>query len=319
MHLSSELLNTIVANAVGVVVTTRQHHYLNLAENLICSSYPGTIKYPELPTTTMTVMTNIMNKLSDSTVLQGIAAFLAEYAALLLGCGSTCIRIEKNTKRMAQAFGVNLDIFIMPANVSVSVWNTDRGSAVMAQRKTANCGISFNLNTRLSQLSWEVTDNNLDLPTAVAHFERIKATKPTGKWEVLILTSLAKSAFGRLFGGDWFAMLIVLVSTMAGYRLKQIMLEDGCDIRLTFLCASFFSASISAGGHIFNIGSTPELAIGTSVLYLIPGVPYINSVSDMIYRHYLCAFSRFLDAAVLTACLSAGLCVGMLIFGLRWF
>lgn len=277
------------------------------------------MKYPESLTKTMTAKTNIMNKSNDSNVMRGIASFLAEYAALLLGCGSTCIRIEKNTKRIAEAFGVNLDIFIMPAHVSVSVWSSDRKGAVMAQRKTASCGISFDLNTRLSQLSWEIADYNLDLPTAVAHFESIKATKPTGKWEVLILTSLANSAFCRLFGGDWFAMLIVLVSTLAGYRLKQIMLEDGCDIRLTFLCASFFSASISAGGHIFNIGTTPELAIGTSVLYLIPGVPYINSVSDMIYRHYLCAFSRFLDAAVLTACLSAGLCVGMLILGLRWF
>ena len=277
------------------------------------------MKYPESLTKTMTAKTNIMNKSNDSNVMRGIASFLAEYAALLLGCGSTCIRIEKNTKRIAEAFEVNLDIFIMPAHVSVSVWSSDRKGAVMAQRKTASCGISFDLNTRLSQLSWEIADYNLDLPTAVAHFESIKATKPTGKWEVLILTSLATSAFCRLFGGDWFAMLIVLVSTLAGYRLKQIMLEDGCDIRLTFLCASFFSASISAGGHIFNIGTTPELAIGTSVLYLIPGVPYINSVSDMIYRHYLCAFSRFLDAAVLTACLSAGLCVGMLILGLRWF
>lgn len=277
------------------------------------------MKYPESLTKTMTAKTNIMNKSNDINVMRGIASFLAEYAALLLGCGSTCIRIEKNTKRIAEAFGVNLDIFIMPAHVSVSVWSSDRKGAVMAQRKTASCGISFDLNTRLSQLSWEIADYNLDLPTAVAHFESIKATKPTGKWEVLILTSLANSAFCRLFGGDWFAMLIVLVSTLAGYRLKQIMLEDGCDIRLTFLCASFFSASISAGGHIFNIGTTPELAIGTSVLYLIPGVPYINSVSDMIYRHYLCAFSRFLDAAVLTACLSAGLCVGMLILGLRWF
>ena len=277
------------------------------------------MKYAESLTRTMTAQTNIMNKSNDINVMRGIASFLAEYAALLLGCGSTCIRIEKNTKRIAEAFEVNLDIFIMPAHVSVSVWSSDRKGAVMAQRKTASCGISFDLNTRLSQLSWEIADYNLDLPTAVAHFESIKATKPTGKWEVLILTSLANSAFCRLFGGDWFAMLIVLVSTLAGYRLKQIMLEDGCDIRLTFLCASFFSASISAGGHIFNIGTTPELAIGTSVLYLIPGVPYINSVSDMIYRHYLCAFSRFLDAAVLTACLSAGLCVGMLILGLRWF
>ena len=277
------------------------------------------MRFQEWQTKNIQVKTYNMDKPDDRNVLRETAAFLAEYASLLSGCGATCIRIEKNTKRMGRAFGVNIDPFIMPAHVSVSVWNTDRTNDVTALRKTPSCGISFNLNTRLSQLSWEVADNRLDLPAAIERFERIKSTKPTGKWEVLILASLANAAFCRLFGGDGSSMLIVLVSTLAGYRLKQIMLEDGCDIRLTFLCASFFSASISAGGHIFNIGSTPELAIGTSVLYLIPGVPYINSVSDMIYRHYLCAISRFLDAAVLTACLSVGLCAGMLLLGLKWF
>ena len=277
------------------------------------------MRFQEWQTKNIQVKTYNMDKPDDSNVLRETAAFLAEYASLLSGCGATCIRIEKNTKRMGRAFGVNIDPFIMPAHVSVSVWITDRTNDVTALRKTPSCGISFNLNTRLSQLSWEVADNRLDLPSAIERFGRIKSTKPTGKWEVLILASLANAAFCRLFGGDVSSMLIVLVSTLAGYRLKQIMLEDGCDIRLTFLCASFFSASISAGGHIFNISSTPELAIGTSVLYLIPGVPYINSVSDMIYRHYLCAFSRFLDAAVLTACLSVGLCAGMLLLGLKWF
>ena len=277
------------------------------------------MRFLESQTKRMKEKANDMNNPDNSTVLKETAAFLAEYASLLLGCGSTCIRIEKNTRRMAEAFGVNIDIFIMPAHVTVSVWNTDRSQTEMAQRKTASCGISFDLNTRLSQLSWKVADNSLPLHTAVERFQCIKTTKPTGKWEVLILASFANAAFCRLFGGDYFAMLIVFVSTLTGYRLKQIMLEDGRDVRLTFLCASFFSASISAGGHIFNIGSTPELALGTSVLYLIPGVPYINSVSDMIYRHYLCAFSRFLDAAVLTACLSAGRCAGMLMLGLKWF
>ena len=281
--------------------------------------FPETMRFLESQTKRMKEKANDMNDPDDSTGLKETAAFLAEYASLLLGCGSTCIRIEKNTRRMAEAFGVNIDIFIMPAHVTVSVWNTDRSQTEMAQRKTASCGISFDLNTRLSQLSWKVADNSLPLHTAVERFQCIKTTKPTGKWEVLILASFANAAFCRLFGGDYFAMLIVFVSTLTGYRLKQIMLEDGRDVRLTFLCASFFSASISAGGHIFNIGSTPELALGTSVLYLIPGVPYINSVSDMIYRHYLCAFSRFLDAVVLTACLSAGLCAGMLILGLKWF
>lgn len=247
------------------------------------------------------------------------AAFLADYASLLSGCGATCIRIEKNTCRMADAFGLGFDISIMPTHVYVSVRDKDAADTSVAVRKTTGNGISFNLNARLSRLSWEVADNHLDTNAAVERLEGIRETKPTGKWEVLILTSLANASFCRLFGGDAIAMLIVLASTLAGYRLKQIMQEDKRDVRLTFLCASFFSATLSAGGHIFSISTTPEIALGTSVLYLIPGVPYINSVSDMLYRHYLCAFSRFADAVVLTACLSAGLCAGMLVLGLKWF
>lgn len=266
-----------------------------------------------------TLRINKTGMAADTTAIRRTAIFLADYASWLLGCGATCIRVEKNTRRMAEAFGMGFDIFIMPTYVSVSVWNEDVTEAEVIMRKAVGCGINFNLNARLSRLSWEVADKRLDFTTAVKQLERIRQTSPTGKYEVLLLTSLANASFCRLFGGDAVAMLIVFISTLAGYRLKQIMLEDKRDVRLTFLCASFFSAALSAGGHIFNIGTTPEIALGTSVLYLIPGVPYINAVSDMIDRHYLCAYSRFADAVVLTACLTAGLCAGMFLLGLKWF
>ena len=260
----------------------------------------------------------ICDELGDAE-LNVTAAFLADYAALLSGCGATCIRIERNTRRMAESFGTAFDIVIMPNHVTVTVWNDAPEHACIAVRRTAGCGTSFSLNARLSRLSWEVADNSLDIAEAIERFEAIRLTKPTSGREVLLLTSAANASFCRLFGGDFTAMLIVFVSTVAGYRLKQIMLEDGRDIRLTFFCASLFSAALSAGGQIFGIGATPGIALATSVLYLIPGVPYINSVSDMLYRHYLCGFGRFMDAAVLTVCLSAGLCAGMLIVGLKWF
>lgn len=251
--------------------------------------------------------------------IRHIAAFLADYTSLLTGCGATCIRTEKNARRLADAFGVGFDISIMPNHVYVSVWRDNPSDSHTAVRRIINHGISFNINAKLSRLSWEVADNHLDFATTVDRFAAISKTKPTCKWEVLILTSLANASFCRLFGGDIISMLIVFISTLAGYRLKQVMLEDKRDVRLTFLCASFFSAALSAGGHIFGIGTTPEIAVSTSVLYLIPGVPYINAVSDMLDRHYLCAFSRFSDAAILTVCLSAGLCAGLFMLGLKWF
>mgnify|MGYP000821145952 CR=1 FL=1 len=87
------------------------------------------------------------------TQLRPAAEFLAEYAAWLLGCGATCIRIEKNTRRMAERFGVEFDISIMPTHVVVSVGGGGSGGYVqpcVAMHKVAACGINFNLNARLS-------------------------------------------------------------------------------------------------------------------------------------------------------------------------
>lgn len=80
---------------------------------------------------------------------------------------------------------------------------------------------------------------------------------------------------------------------------------------MVFMICAFLSSVIGATDMLFSIGSTPAIAISTSVLYLIPGIPFLNSFSDMLYRHYLCAFARFADAMVLTCCLSIGLCIGL--------
>lgn len=259
---------------------------------------------PAMPTKTMT------SKTCDAA---RAAAFLADYCAWLLGCGATCIRIEKNARRMARAFGFEADLCIMPAHVHVAV-----GGAT-AMSRAARCGISFSLNARLSRLSWAVADGRCGLQGAVRRLERIKRTPPAPRAEVLVLASVANASFCRLFGGDAVAMAIVLLATMAGFRLRQLMIGAGRDVRAAVFCAAFFSASLSAAGHVFGLGSTPEIALATSVLYLIPGVPYINAVSDMLDRHYLCAFSRFCDAAVLTGCLAAGLCGGIFLLDLKWF
>lgn len=251
--------------------------------------------------------------------LKDICLFLSEYAAWLLGCGATCIRIEKNVRRMCKPLGVNAEINIMPTHVHLSVWNSDYTTTFNNIQKLKKTGISFNINTQLSKLSWEVADGKLNFKEAQDAFEQIKQTRPSNKWWVLVMASFANASFCRLFGGDPTSMLIVFLATLAGYRLKQIMLEDKADVRLVFFCCAFVSSIIGTAGHLFGLGSTPEIALGTSVLYLIPGIPYINSVSDMLDGHYLCSINRFMDAAVLTTCLSAGLCGGLLMMDMNWF
>lgn len=249
--------------------------------------------------------------LRDSIPENELQAFLADYAAHLLGCAATCIRIEKNVKRMAEYYGMEVNINIMPTYVEIL---TPQSFMV---RKVKPHGISFSINASLSRLSWEVADGKLSFKETLERFQSIVATPPTPPMRVLLLASLANASFCRLFGGDIVAMLVVFVATLAGFRLRQILLKRHIDLRVAVVLASFFSATLSACCYVFNLGGTPEIALGTSVLYLVPGVPYINAVTDMIDKHYLCAFSRFMDALILTVCLTAGLSLGIVILGLH--
>ena len=52
--------------------------------------------------------------------------FLSDYAAWLLGCGATCIRIEKNVKRMADRWNMTSEMTILPSHIHMTVWNDDQ-------------------------------------------------------------------------------------------------------------------------------------------------------------------------------------------------
>lgn len=245
--------------------------------------------------------------------------FLANYAAWMLGCGATCIRIEKNVERMANAFGLICKINIMPSHILLSIWSENQLESYTTLCKIHHCGISFHINTLLSRLSWAIADRKISYEEAIRSFNAIVQTQPENKRLVLVLASLANASFCRLFGGDFISMFLVFMATLLGYRVKQILLECKTHVRIVFLCCAFVSSVVSAGGKLFGWGTTPEIALATSVLYLIPGIPYINSISDMLDGHYLCSFSRFMDAVILTTCLSLGLCGGLFVMGQDWF
>lgn len=242
-----------------------------------------------------------------------VGRFLLRYSAWLLGSGATCIRLEKNISRIAATYGMHTETVITPRHIqlSVSVYGSDASfSQLVAVQPTC---INFSLNTALSRLSWEISDRRLSVDEASARFDDIIAA-PGGDIPLLaVAVAVANASFCRLFGGDYIAMAIVFAATLAGYCVKQLLAERHTDPRVIFLACSFVSAVLASADGLFHLGSTPDIALGTSVLYLVPGIPFLNSFSDLLYRHYICAFSRFTDAAVLTCCLSAGLCAGMLI------
>ena len=69
---------------------------------------------------------------------------------------------------------------------------------------------------------------------------------------------------------------------------------------------------ISSTALLFD--TTSEIALATSVLYLIPGVPLINGVIDILEGHTLTGISRLTNALLLIICLAIGLSFTLFLF-----
>ena len=243
--------------------------------------------------------------------------FLSEYAVQLFGSGCTCIRLEKNMKRIAASLGMNVEFSVLPRHIHITVSKGDSDfTSVIGIR---DLPISFSRITDLSRLSWQMADGKIDFLTARSVLPRICNCACVNPWLLLLLVSLANASFCRLFSGDPMALATVFIATFIGFLVKQILVRRHMDIRLTVLFCSFLSAMIAAAGSLFGIGGTPEIAVATSVLYLVPGIPFINSFCDLLDRHYLCAFGRAMNVVMLLCCLSLGLCAGMAVMHMAMF
>ena len=256
---------------------------------------------------------------ADNAAFRERATFLTDYACWLFGCGATCTRMEKNVARMAEVFGMHVEIYIMPRHLHLAISDlsgSDTSTFIVTPRPTP---INFTVNTQLSRLSWDVADGKYTFEQACDEFFRIITPHPERRLPLLLIVALANASFCRLFGGDAVAMLVVGVATLAGFWLKGELLSRRLDFRIvTFLCA-LVSSILGSTAILFDLGETAYVALATSVLYLVPGIPFLNSFSDFLGRHYICALSRFTDAVVMTCCLSAGLCVGMMLMKVGMF
>ena len=96
-------------------------------------------------------------------------------------------------------------------------------------------------------------------------------------------------------------------------RYDEIVARPRLDPIFTLILVGLaFAASMYASvAMIFD--TTSEVAIATSVLYLIPGVPLINGVIDIVEGHVLNGIARLTSALMLIVCIAVGLSCTLMI------
>ena len=240
--------------------------------------------------------------------IQELTNFLSEYTAKMLSIGTYTARIEHCVRRIADAYDYEASLMIFVRHFIISVMDPADNSIRRTYVKTgAAAQISFDLISELSALSWEIYDEKIPLARARAAFAEILTSQKKSFAKTLVLLSIANAAFCELFGGDGGAMALVFAATAFGICARYLLSKLKINLKIQYIAVSFAVSFIVSLGTRYGLSETPDVAVGSSILFLIPGVWLINSVFDILNENMLVGISRGLNTGLLIICIAIGL------------
>lgn len=260
------------------------------------------------------------NSLAKNSEMPKTERIIAEFAASMASAGATSSLSESSVRYLCARFGVSAEIIGFPKHVLLSVSDENPVRNFTITQKLSPNPLDFHRIILLHRLAKETLREMYPLEVFWGKYREILCGKRLHPNLVLVLTGLANASFCKLFNGDAVSMGIVFLATECGFFLKNALHgKFGIDMRLATIFAAFISTVIGCAGYAFQLGDTPDIALATSVLYLVPGIPYINALSDLLNGAFLSCIRHAFNATILTICLSIGFSLGLISTNLHFF
>lgn len=250
--------------------------------------------------------------------------FLLNFATVQTSVGVQTSRIVLNTTRIAEAYGYSVTIMLFQRNVAISIIprcpDQVRLSEYHKQAHTTTAlthhrslPLNFQLNAELTRLSWWAKETIPDIDLLEQRFNEVLNTPRVNRWLILLLTGLANGAFCRLFNGDLWAVSFVFLATLIGFFARQELNKRHAYHYFVVLTASILSSMTTGLLILTDLSTTPQIALSTSVLYLIPGVPIINGIMDFFDGYILNGMSRLINALLIVGSIAIGVSITVIL------
>lgn len=254
-------------------------------------------------------------KLNDREVLllRRKLDLLLRTGKLLMESAADTNRIERNMKRVAAFMGIpdkKLHIDIRWTMIMVNV--SDERHSFSKFQKCEKHGINMTTISQISKLSWYAIEQDYSLDKYEEELERI-ARKPRNyrPYLVAIGAGFACGGFCKLFGSDWIAFLFASICAFVGFRVRARCNEFGINGYISIAVAAFIATCLAYASSFSNLSATPYHPLLACALFIVPGVPLINFVDDMIDNHLLTGITRAANTAMMVGAMTFGIAFAM--------
>jgi len=242
-----------------------------------------------------------------------LGEILLDVAELLMNYGASSNRVRLTVSRISESFGYQCNLLIINTAITIFINKPDQ-EIYNSLRRTLPPMVNFKIVSGISRMSWSVTESVWNLEQIREELKRLKALPHYNRWIVLSVVSLAGVSFCRIFDGNALEMVVTFVATFVGLFIRQELTKHKLMLYVTIYIAAFVASFVAGSAAKFFPENTMENAFAASVLFLIPGVPLINSSSDLLDGNVLTGLSRGIHALIIGFAISLGILTTTLIF-----
>jgi len=251
---------------------------------------------------------------NNHNAIEKIGSVLLEVGSLLMSSGANSLRIRVTLDRIANAFGFHSELLITHRALMIHLENKEQQQTFNMLKRTSPHGVNFRMVSGISKMSWNVVQSKWSLDDINKELTRLKGLPHYPRIVILVFVGIAGLSFCRLFGGGIIEMTVAFVATFVGLFVRQETMKRHFNPYLCVFFAAFTSSLISGSSVEFSIGEHPQYAFATSVLYLIPGVPLVNSFSDLIDGNIMNGMVRGMNGMMIAFSISMGLALALFIY-----
>jgi uncharacterized membrane protein YjjP (DUF1212 family) len=248
------------------------------------------------------------------------ASLILDIGAYLMASGAHCGRINTNIKRMADKWNFEINMHLSFKGLLVSVKKQDNpDDYVTLYQASPPHNVKLSALTEVSRLSWQVVEDDLSIYETEKRFKSIKEQSDYNPWLVSLAVAIACAGLCIFSDGDLYNAGIAFAAAFTGSTARFKVAGMKFNPMISIAMAAFITTLITGLGSILSIGEHPQAAMATAVLYLIPGVPLINCVIDLIEGYLSSAMNRVLFAGFILLCIAAGMTFSITLMGINNF
>jgi len=253
----------------------------------------------------------------ETTHLEEVAHLTLQLGRLLQENGADTAQVQESAVRFAAAFGCEAHLLVTYEVLLLTIvaggqFRTKVGYRVPAMNVNMAVVVSVN------RLLGEVENGRLELPEARAELEDIERRPSVyERWIVVVALGLTAASLGRLFSCDWPTFGVSWLAGSAGMWLRQELGRRGFNPFFIPFAAALVSGVIGGAAVLLGVSATPALCLVAPAMIIVPGVPLVNGVQDMIKNHMTSGLARLGLGALVTVAVAFGLFVATVVTGAK--